>query len=71
MGAQIAPSGPEQQLSPGPEKQLPAEVEREMPAAEEGGPSGETVVRWLEVGLGIGLALLFVSWSLARRRGRA
>ena len=72
VGAQIAPSGPEQQLSPEPEKQVPAEAERETLTAEEGGgPSRETVVRWLEVGLGIGLALLLVSWGLTRRRGRA
>jgi len=72
VGAQIAPSEPEQQLSPETEKQVSGgDVERETPAAEEGGPSRETVVRWLEVGLGIGLALLLVSWSLARRRGRA
>jgi len=71
VGAQIAPSEPEQQLSPVTEKQVSADMEQEAPAAEEGGPSRETVVRWLEVGLGIGLALLFVSWSLARRRGRA
>jgi hypothetical protein len=72
VGAQIVPSGPEQQLPPEPEKQVPAEAERETLTAEEGGgPSRETVVRWLEAGLGIGLALLFVSWSLTRRRGRA
>jgi hypothetical protein len=72
VGAQIAPSGPEQQLPPEPEKQVPAEAERETLTAEEGGgPSRETVVRWLEAGLGIGLALLFVSWGLTRRRGRA
>lgn len=71
VGAQIVPSGPEQQLPPEPEKQVPAEAEQETLTAEEGGPSRETVVRWLEVGLGIGLALLFVSWGLARRRGRA
>jgi hypothetical protein len=62
VGAQLAPSAPEQPL--------PSESERQA-RAEEGGPSRETVVRWLEIGMGAGLALLFVSWLLARRRSRA
>ena len=71
VGAQIAPSEPEQPLPAEADEQAPAGAEREAPAAEEGGPSRETVVRWLEIGLATGLALLFVSWVLARRRGWA
>jgi LysM repeat protein len=70
MGAQIAPSEPEQTPS-GAENQALAEADRDSLAAEGGGPSRETVLRWLEIGLATGLALLFVSWVLARRRGRA
>ena len=70
MGAQIAPSEPEQPPS-GAENQALAEADRDSLAAEDGGPSRETVLRWLEIGLGAGLALLFVSWFLARRRGQA
>ena len=62
-GAALVPSQPE--------GQPPAEAERQPLAAEEGGPSRETVLRWLEIGLATGLALLFVSWVLARRRGWA
>ena len=70
VGAQIAPSETEEQpLSEGDEAL--AEAEREALAPDEGGPSRETVVRWLEIGLATGVALLFVSWVLARRRGRA
>ena len=71
VGAQIAPSEPEQQLTSEAGEQAPAEAERETLAVEEGGPSRETVARWVEIGLATGLALLFVSWVLARRRGRA
>lgn len=71
VGAQIAPSEPKEQPPPEAEEQALAEAEREALAPEEGGPSRETVMRWLEIGLATGLALLFVSWILARRRGRA
>ena len=70
MGAQIAPSEPEQTPS-GAENQALAEADRGSLAAEGGGPSRETVLRWLEIGLATGVALLFVSWLLARRRGQA
>jgi len=60
VGAEIAPREPEERS--------PGEADEAL-AAEEGGPSRETVVRWLEIGLASGLALLFVSWILARRRG--
>jgi LysM repeat protein len=71
IGAQIAPSESEQPLTSEADERAPAEVERETFAAEDGGPSRETVVRWLEIGLATGMALLFVSWVLARRGGRA
>jgi hypothetical protein len=72
VGAQIAPSEPKQELTPQAEDHALAGAERESRAAEEGGgPSQETVVRWLEIGLASGVALLFVSWVLARRWGRA
>jgi LysM repeat protein len=70
-GAQIAPSESDQPLTSEADERAPAEAERETFAAEDGGPSRETVVRWLEIGLATGVALLFVSWVLARRRGRA
>jgi LysM repeat protein len=70
VGAQIAPSEPEEQPLAGADESL-AEAERDTLAADEGGPSAETVVRWLEIGLATGMALLFVSWVLARRGGRA
>ncbi len=66
----LAPSGAERQ-PPAEGGQPLAGPEGETPAAEEGGPSRETVVRWVEIGLGSGLALLFVSWAVARRRRRA
>ncbi|HJX62039.1 MAG TPA: zf-HC2 domain-containing protein [Dehalococcoidia bacterium] len=69
-GANIAPSETEEQpLSEADE--ATAEAEREALAADEGGPSRETVVRWLEIGLATGLALLFFLWVLARRGSRA
>ena len=71
VGAQVSPSEPEGQPSLGADERAPAGAEREAPTAEEGGPSRETVVRWLEIGLASGLALLFISWILARRRGWA
>jgi hypothetical protein len=71
VGAQIAPSEPEEK-PPLEADEAPAEAARESRAAEEeGGPSRETVVRWLEIGLASGVALLFASWVLARRWGRA
>jgi len=70
VGAQVAPSEPEQAPS-GAENQALAEADRDSLAAEGGGPSRETVLRWLEIGLATGVALLFVSWVLARRRGQA
>jgi LysM repeat protein len=71
MGAHIAPSEAEEQPPSEADEQALAEAERDTLAADEGGPSRETVVRWLEIGLATGMALLFVSWVLARRRGRA
>jgi hypothetical protein len=71
MGAEIAPSESERQPPAEADEGAPAGAERGTFAAEEGGPSRETVVRWLEVGLATGLALLLVSWVLARRRGWA
>jgi len=70
VGAQIAPSETEEQPLSEADEAL-AEAGRETRAIDEGGPSRETVVRWLEIGLATGMALLFVSWVLARRRGRA
>jgi hypothetical protein len=70
-GAQIAPAAPGERLTSEAEEGASAEAQPEAPAAEEGGPSRETVVHWLEIGLATGMALLFVSWVLARRRARA
>lgn len=70
IGANTAPSETEEQTLSEADEGL-AEAERDSLAAEDGGPSRETVLRWLEIGLATGLALLFVSWVLARRRGRA
>jgi len=70
MGAQIAPIQPEPQLTSQADEQALAKAERQALAAEDEGPSRETVVRWLEIGLATGVVLLFVSWVLARRRGR-
>jgi LysM repeat protein len=70
VGANIAPSETEEQSLSEADEGL-AEAERDSLAAEDGGPSRETVLRWLEIGLATGVALLFVSWVLARRRGRA
>jgi len=69
VGAQLSPSEGERQ--PAADEQAPVGAEPKAQATEEGGPSRETVVRWLEIGLGTGAALLFVSWVLARRRGWA
>jgi LysM repeat protein len=69
--APMVPSEPEQQPPSEADEQALADAERDTLAADEGGPSAETVVRWLEIGLATGMALLFVSWVLARRRGRA
>jgi hypothetical protein len=72
IGAAISPSEIEEQPLSEANEQALAETERKTLAAEEeGGPSRETVVRWLEVGLATGAALLFVTWVLARRWGRA
>jgi hypothetical protein len=70
VGAQIAPSQPEEK-PPSEAGEATAEAARESRAVEGGGPSRETVVRWLEIGLASGVVLLFVSWVLARRWGRA
>jgi len=70
IGANIAPSDTEEQPLSEADEVL-AEAERDSLAAEDGGPSRETVVRWLEIGLATGLALLFVLWVLARRGSRA
>jgi hypothetical protein len=71
VGARLSPSEPEGQPPAEADEQALATAQRDALAAEEGGPSRETVVRWLEIGLASGLALLFVSWILARRRGWA
>jgi hypothetical protein len=68
--ANIAPSETEEQPLSEADEALP-EAEREALAPDEDGPSRETVVRWLEIGLATGLALLFATWVLARRWGRA
>jgi LysM repeat protein len=70
IGAQTAPSETEEQPLSEADQAL-AEAERDSLAAEGGGPSRERVLRWLEIGLATGVALLFVSWLVARRRGRA
>jgi hypothetical protein len=70
--ALAAPAEPEENVTAEAYDQALAESQRQSQAVEEdGGPSRETVVRWLEIGLGAGMALLFVSWVLARRWGRA
>jgi len=69
VGARLSPSEAEGEPAAETDEQALAKAQRDALAAEEGGPSRETVVRWLEIGLGSGLALLFVSWILARRRG--
>jgi hypothetical protein len=70
--ALAAPAEPEGNVTVEGYDQALAESQRQSQAAEEDeGPSRETVVRWLEIGLGAGMALLFVSWVLARRWGRA
>jgi len=71
VGARTSGSEPEGQPPSEADEQALAEAQRDTLAAEEGGPSRETVVRWLEIGLASGLALLFVTWILARRRGWA
>jgi hypothetical protein len=68
----LAPNKPKDNVTVEAYDQALAESQRQSQAAEEdGGPSRETVVRWLEIGLATGMALLFVSWVLARRWGRA
>ena len=69
VSANVAPS--ESVQPPSIESRAPAQAEQKALAENEGGPSRETVLRWLEIGLAASLALLFVSWVLARRRSRA
>jgi hypothetical protein len=68
----LVPGEPEDNVTVEAYDQALAESQHQSQAApEDGGPSRETVVRWLEIGLATGMALLFVSWVLARRWGRA